>query len=43
MTKNNKKYESPEVKVINMETAPLLAGSGEDQNGNAGGENGVWS
>lgn len=36
MTKNIKKYEIPEMKVIEMETAPLLAGSGV----NAGGESG---
>ena len=27
MTMKNKKYETPEVKVVEMQTAPLLAGS----------------
>lgn len=41
MTKNIKKYETPEMKVIEMETAPLLAGSGENVNtGEA--EDGNW-
>ncbi len=28
MANKNKKYETPQVEVVNLETAPLLAGSG---------------
>ncbi len=37
MANNCKKYMTPEVKVVNINTAPLLSASG-----NVSGENGTW-
>lgn len=42
MTKNIKKYETPEMKVIEMETAPLLAGSGGEIKAEES-EDGTWN
>lgn len=38
--KIKKKYVTPEMQVVSMDTAPLLAGSGTVS---AGGEKGTWS